>query len=146
MDSLSADRGQAVVVAALLIGIGALAIVSLRVVQERVLASAVTRAVGEAAVEAAAAAVADAYVVYLAHLRTRAFESPAPTLDVPRLLADPATLESARAAAAEVAARNGGTAVGAIVARCDGRAIEITLLHDGRLHRASLQADACSPR
>ena len=35
---------------------------------------------------------------------------------------------------------------GAIEARCVGATIEIQLHHVGRLHRAAIQADACSPR
>jgi hypothetical protein len=143
---MSEERGQALVIAAVLIGIGALAIVGLRVVQDRVLANALAQDVGEAAVEAAAAAVGDAYVAELASLRAHAFDSPRPTFDVARVLADPATRESARAAAAEAAARNGATFDGSVNARCVGKTIEIELHHAGRLHRAALSADACSPR
>ena len=142
---MSDERGQALVIAAVLIGIGALAIVGLRVVQDRVLANALAQDVGEAAVEAAAAAVGDAYVAQLASLRAHAFDSPRPTLDVARVLADPATRESARAAAAEAAARNGAAFDGVVEAHCVGRTIEIELQHAGRLHRAALSADACSP-
>jgi hypothetical protein len=97
-------------------------------------------------VEAAAAVVADAYVARIDSLRAHAFDVPRPTLDIVGLLADPATRESARAAAADVAARNGGTFDAAIEARCVGATIEIELRHAGRLHRAAVQADACSPR
>jgi hypothetical protein len=121
--------------------------VGLRVVQDRVLANALAQDAGEAAVEAAAAAVGDAYVAEIRLLRARAFDSPRPTFDAARVLADPATRESARAAAAEAAARNGGAAFdGAVDLRCAGKTIEIELHHAGRLHRAALSADACSPR
>jgi hypothetical protein len=146
VDAVRGERGQALVIAAILIGIGALAIVGLRAVQDRVLANAVAQDAGEAAVEAAAAAVADAYVARIDSLRAHAFDVPRPTLDIVGLLADPATRESARAAAADVAARNGGTFDAAIEARCVGATIEIELRHAGRLHRAAVQADACSPR
>jgi hypothetical protein len=142
---MSGERGQALVIAAVLIGIGALAIVGLRIVQDRVLANALAQDVGEAAVEAAAAAVGDAYVAHLGSLRSHAFDSPRPTLDVAGMLADPATREAARAAAAEVASQSGGVFVGAVDARCVGRTIVIELHHVGRLHRAALEADACSP-
>lgn len=142
---MSGERGQALVIAAVLIGIGAVAIVGLRTVQDRVLANALAQNVGEAAVEAAAAAVGDAYVAHLASLRVHAFDSPRPTLDVAGVLADPATREAARAAAAETAAQSGAVFDGAVEARCVGRTIEIELHHAGRLHRAALQADACSP-
>jgi hypothetical protein len=143
---MSDERGQALVIAAVLIGIGALAIVGLRIVQDRVLENARAQDAGEAAVEAAAAAAADAYMAQLASLRAHAFDSPRPTFDVARVLADPATRESARAAAAEAAARNGATFEGAVELRCVGKTIEIELNHAGRLHRAALSADACSPR
>ena len=143
---MSAERGQALVIAALLIGIGALAIVGLRVAQDRVLASALAQDAGEAAVEAAAATVADAYVAHLESLRARAFDVPRPTADVAGVLADPATREAARAAAAEAAAASGAVFDGVVEARCVGSTIEIELRHAGRRHRAALEADACSPR
>ncbi len=143
---MSGERGQALLIAAMLIGIGALAIVGLRVAQDRVLASAQAQDAGEAAVEAAAAAVADVYIARLAAIRAHAFDVPRPTADVAGMLAHPATRESARAAAAEAAARNGAVFDGAVEARCVGTTIEIELHHAGRLHRAALTADACSPR
>jgi hypothetical protein len=145
VDAVKGERGQALVIAAILIGIGALAIVGLRAVQDRVLANAVAQDAGEAAVEAAAAVVADAYVARIGSLRAHAFDIPRPTIDIGGMLADPATRESARAAAAEAAARNGGLFDGAVEARCVGATIEVELHHAGRLHRAALQADACSP-
>jgi hypothetical protein len=134
------------VIAAVLIGLGALAIVGLRSAQDRVLANAAAQDAGEAAVEAAAAVVADAYVAHLDSLRRRAFEVPAPTADVAGVLADPLTREAARSAAAEVAARNGLVFEGGVDARCVGATIRIELEHGGRLHRAAVQADACSLR
>jgi hypothetical protein len=134
------------VIAAILVGIGALAIVGLRVVQDRVLANARAQDAGEAAVEAAAAAVADAYVARLDSVRAHAFDVPRPAVDVASLLADPATREAARAAAADAAARNGAHFDGTVEARCAGATIEIELRHAGKSHRAALQADACSLR
>jgi hypothetical protein len=146
MDAVRSERGQALIIAALVIGIGALAIVGLRVVQERVLAGAQTRSAGEAAVEAAAAAIADAYIAHVDSLRAHAFDVPRPRVDVAAVLGHPATLEAARAAASEAAGSNGGLFDGTVGARCVGATIEIELHHDGRLHRASLPVDACSPR
>jgi hypothetical protein len=146
VDAVNGDRGQALVIAAILIGIGALSIVGLRVVQDRVLANARAQDAGEAAVEAAAAAVADLYVERLDSVRARAFDAPAPKVDVAGLLADPATRETARAAAAEAAARNGAVFDGTVEARCAGGSIEVELHHTGKLHRAAVQAEACSPR
>ena len=140
------ERGQALVIAAILIGIGALAIVGLRAVQDRMLENASTQDAGEAAVEAAAAVVADAYVARVETVRAHAFDVPRPSVDMVGVLADPETRESARAAATDIAARNGAVFDGAIEARCVGATIEIELHHAGRLHRAAVQADACSPR
>lgn len=142
---MSGERGQALVIAAILIGIGALAIIGLRAVQDRVLANAVARDAGEAAVEAAAAVVADAYMAQIDRLRAHAFDLPRPTADVVGMLADPATREAARAAATEAALRDGAVFDGVVEARCVGKTIEIELHHAGRLHRAALQVDACSP-
>lgn len=130
----------------MLIGVGALAIVGLRVAQERVLDGAFARDAGDAAVEAAAAVVADAYVAHLDSIRARAFERPRPTVDVAMVLADPATLEAARVAAVEVAAASGAIFTGVIETRCVGGTIEVELRHAGRVHRAALEAEACSPR
>jgi hypothetical protein len=146
VDAVKGERGQALVIAAILIGIGALAIVGLRAVQDRMLANAMSQDAGEAAVEAAAAVVADAYVARIESLRAHAFDLPRPTADIVGMLADPATRETARAAAAEAAARNGGVFDGAVEMRCVGATIEIEIHHTGRLHRAAIQADACSPR
>jgi hypothetical protein len=104
MDTVRGERGQALLIAALVIGLGALAIVGLRVMQDRVLAGAQTRSAGEAAVEAAAAAIADAYIAHVDSLRVHAFDVPRPTVDIAAVLAHPATLEGARVAASEAAA------------------------------------------
>jgi hypothetical protein len=143
---MSDERGQVLVIAAILIGIGALAIVGLRVVQDRVLANALAKDTGDAAVEAAATVVADAYVAHLDAVRAHAFDRPRPTPDVAGILERPATREAARAAAAEIATRNGGAFDGVVEPRCVGRTIEIELLHAGRPHRAAIRADACFPR
>lgn len=140
------ERGQALLIAALIIGIGALAIVGLRLAQDRVLASAETQSAGEAAVEAAAAAIADAYIAEIDSLRVHAFDVPRPTFDVAGMLAHPATLEAARAAASEAAARNGAVFDGMVEARCVGTTIEIQISHAGRQHRAALPVDSCSRR
>jgi hypothetical protein len=134
------------VLAALLIGLGAVAIVGLRAAQDRVLGSAATRDAGDAAIEAAAVVIADAYVAHLDTIGTRAFDVPRPTPDVDGLLADPGLRESARAAAVELAALNGAVFAGVIDARCAGKTIEIELRHARRLHRVALEAEACSPR
>lgn len=132
--------------AALLMGVGAAAIVGLRAAQDRVLESAAARDAGDAAIEAAAVVVADAYVAHLDAVRTRTLDVPRPTPDIAGLLADPALREAARSAAVELAALNGAVFTGVIDARCAGGAIEIELRHSRRLHRVAVEAEACSPR
>lgn len=132
--------------AALLMGVGAAAIVGLRAAQDRVLESAAARDAGDAAIEAAAVVVADAYVAHLDAVRTRTLDVPRPTPDIAGLLADPALREAARSAAVELAALNGAVFNGVIDARCAGGAIEIELRHSRRLHRVAVEAEACSPR
>jgi hypothetical protein len=146
VDAVRGERGQALLIGALIIGIGALAIVGLRLAQDRVLAGAETQSAGEAAVEAAAAAIADAYIAEIDSLRVHAFDVPRPTFDVARMLEHPATLDAARAAASEAAARNGAVFDGVIKARCVGTTIEIEISHAGRQHRAALPVDSCSRR
>ena len=137
------ERGQALVLAALLLGIAAVTIVGIRAAQDRILAHARELRAGEAAVEAAATVIADAYVAHLTDVRARSSEKPPPTPDVPGLLAAPATRESARAAAAETAERNSAVFAGVVDARCVGRTIEVELMQGGRRHRAQLEASAC---
>jgi len=141
---LSDDRGQALLLAVVLIAIGAVAIVGLRQAQERILAGAGSVRAGEAAVEAASAVIADAYATELAVARLR--DRDAPHVDMPRLLAAPATREAARAAAATVAAANGAIFASDIDAGCAGRFIEVRLRLADRIHRAVIEADECSRR
>lgn len=141
--AVSDDGGQALVVAVLLIGIAAAAIVGLRAAQERILETARQEGAGEAAVTAAASVYADAYVGLPVSLRASA--RPA-AFDARRLVADVATREAARLAAADLAARNRGASPSDVAARCAGRQLEVTLTVAGIDHHAGFPAPECSRR
>lgn len=141
MDAVNDERGQALVLAVLLLAIGAVAISGLRMAQDQILATARERRAGEAAVEAATAVIADAYV---AELRRRAPNGPSP--EVFAAVTDTQAREAARAAAAEVSALNGGPAVPAVVVRCAASLVEVSLTISDRLYRAGFPGPLCSQR
>jgi hypothetical protein len=64
VDTVSDERGQAILAVVLALGIAAIAIVGLRSAQERIVAGASSQRAGEAAIEAAAQSVADVYAVH----------------------------------------------------------------------------------
>jgi len=127
--------------AVLILAIGAIAITGLRLSQQRILESHRDQRIGEAAVEAATAAVADAYVSALAAAEDRG-EPP----DIGRVLALPSTREAARAAAVEIVNRNGAAFDGSVEAHCSGDVVEVELSRHGHLFRANFKGSACSQR
>ena len=131
MDTVRDERGQAILVAVLALGIAAVAIVGLRSAQERLLVGARSQRAGEAAVEAAAQSVADAYAIH-----------PAAAHDVVR---DPHVLELARAAAEQLARENGEGGVDEVAVSCVGDRIEARLVLHGYAHHAGFRAPQCSP-
>lgn len=140
---MSDDGGQALVIAVLLLAIAAVAIGGLRLAQDRILDIARDTRAGEAAAEAAAAVVGDAYAAAAA--RNAASGAPLASL-APRVadaLASAALTEHARAAASDLALRNGGTAVSEAVVRCGDGAAEVTVLHGSRRYRAGFAAPLC---
>ena len=135
------ERGQALVVVALFLGIAAVAIAGLRLSQDSILARARVSRAGEAAVEAATAVVADAYV---AELRRAALAREAP--DVVNALADPAVSEGARTAASELSVRNGAAAVDQVTITCGASGVGVVLVLDHVTYEAGFEADECSRR
>lgn len=123
---MSDDRGQALILAVFVIALAAAVVGGLRAAQDRVLASQVERRAYEAAVEAAAAVVADAVT----------------NGDDAR---DALVVERARLAAADLARRNGGGAIGRLSVGCDERWTEVTLDASGRTFRAGIEVP-CSRR
>ena len=140
---MSDDRGQALVVVALLFAIAAVVIAGLRLSQDAILVKARTSRAGEAAVEAATAVVADAYV---AELRRAAVSTPAEQPDIARVLNDPAVRENARAAASDLSIRNGGGAVDDVGIACGAHGVAVTLVLARVSYEAGFKADECSPR
>jgi len=144
--ALSDERGQALVIVVLLLGIAAASVVGLRAAQDRVVAAAREQRAGEAAVEAAAASLADAYVAQVAAAGARAPEAPRSTPDVPRLLADPRVVQAARSAADDVARANDARPTDWLEAACSERRVEARLALRGYPHRAAFAAPECSRR
>jgi hypothetical protein len=125
------ERGQAIVVAVLVLGIAAAAIVGLRTAQERIVGGAHAQRAGEAAVEAAAQSVADAYAARPAAAK--------------QLVVDPGVVETARVAAEELARENGGRGVEHVELSCTAGRIEARLLLNGYAHHAGFRAPECFP-
>lgn len=143
------DGGQALVIAVLALGIGAITIVGLRTAQDRILMDARERRAGEAAVEAAGAALADAEVRFRASLRDengRPRDLPSRT-ELDSFIADPLVLERVRSAAAELAAANGRTTTAELSIRAGGPAgtIEVILALGGHRQRVSIEGKCCRP-
>ncbi len=129
MDSVSDDRGQALLVAVLALAIAATAVVGLRAAQDRIVVAARTQRAGEAAVEAAAQAVADLYGAHAV--------APA------ELVVDPRTLEAARIAAEELARLNGASGVEQMQLVCARGRIEARLVLNAYSHHAGFSAPEC---
>ena len=129
---MSDERGQALVAVVLAVGIAATAIVGLRAAQDRIVQGARAQRAGEAAVEAAAQSVADAYV-----------KDP---FGARELVADRRTVETARAAAEELARENSAGGVEQVELSCVGDRIEARLVLNGYSHHAGFRAPECSPR
>jgi len=144
MDAVTDERGQTLIVVVFLLGIAAVVVVGLRAGQERFFATARSHRAGEAAVEAASASLADAYVAYLEAIRSRSQERPRPTPNVPALMADPRTIETARVAADELARENGAGPIETINVACGSGRVEARLTLAGYSHHAGFTAPECS--
>ena len=140
MDAVTDERGQTLIVVVFLLGIAAVVVVGLRAGQERFFGTARSHRAGEAAVEAASASLADAYVAYLEAIRSRSQERPRPTPNVPALMADPRTIETARVAADE----NGAGPIETINVACGSGRVEARLTLAGYSHHAGFTAPECS--
>jgi len=125
------EEGQALVVSVLFIAVGAIAIVGLRDIQDRLLDAERGRRAGEAAVEAAVAVFADAFAAHAAADPLQAMTK---------------ATSDAHAAADELSHANSGPAIDdAPVVRCGAGGVEVTLSLGGHVYRAGF-AGTCSPR
>ncbi|MDQ2914253.1 MAG: hypothetical protein M3T56_13475 [Chloroflexota bacterium] len=125
------DRGQATLCVVLALAIAAAAVTGLRGAQDRMVLGARAQRAGEAAVEAAAQSVADLYAAHPAAAR--------------ELVLDPRVVETARAAAEELARENGDRGVERVELMCVGKRIETRLVLSGYSHHAGFNAPECSP-
>ena len=98
MDALSGERGQALVLTALLLGVAAAAIVGISSVSDRILDGVRAQRAGEATAAAAGTAVAD-----LQFERVRALGRELDRAEIAAFVADPTVIEAARDAAARLA-------------------------------------------
>jgi len=137
MDAVTDERGQTLIVVVFLLGIAAVVVVGLRAGQERFFVTARTHRAGEASL-------ADAYVAYLEAIRSRSQERPRPTPNVPALMADPRTIETARVAADELARENGAGPIETINVACGSGRVEARLTLAGYSHHAGFTAPECS--
>lgn len=128
---MTGDRGQALVIAVLALGLAAATIVGLQAAQDRILKDAHERRAGEAAVEAAGAALADAQIGFTGSLDDFA--------------ADPLVAERARAAADELSTLNDGAAVRDLVITAGEREIEVGLSIGAHRQRAAVETTCCRP-
>jgi len=128
---VNGDRGQALVLAVLALGLAAATIVGLQAAQERIFHDAHERRAGEAAVEAAGAALADAQIGFTGSLTDFA--------------ADPLVAERARAAADQLSALNDGAAVRDLSITADAREIEVGLSVGVHRQRAAVETTCCRP-
>jgi len=131
VDTVTDERGQAIVAVVFALGIAATAIVGLRAAQDRIVVGARAQRAGEAAVEAAAQSVADAYAARPAAAK--------------ELVLDWRVLETARVAAEELARENGWRGVERVELSCIGDRIEARLVLNGYTHHAGFRAPECSP-
>jgi hypothetical protein len=144
VDAVIGDRGQALVLAVLALGIAAVTIVGLRAAQDRVLGDAHDRRAGEAAVEAAGATVADALVDLAASLRDRGNARVIPTrVELEAVIADPLIVERSRRSANDLSAANRGGPVRDLVISIGARTIDISLWAGAHQQSASIETACC---
>lgn len=130
---MSGDRGQVLVLTALLAGISAVAVIGLAMVSEGVLAEVRDVRAGEAAVSAAATAVSD---ILLEH--ERALGRDLEPDELARLAADPATAEAARHAAVRLAREHRRADPTDVRVLAFGHELEVRVRLAGREHAALL--------
>jgi hypothetical protein len=136
VDTVTDDRGQALVLAVLALGIAAVTVVGLVAAQDRILVDAHERRAGEAAAEAAGAALADAQVELLG-------SAPQTRADLDAFVTDVLVVDRSRAAADELAAANGAGPVRDLAILAAGRSLEVTLALGAHRQRVSIRTTCC---
>jgi hypothetical protein len=135
VDAVTGERGQALIFAALLLGVAAVALLGLRDISDRILEGVRDDRAGEAAVEAAGAAVADLKIA-----RERARGRELDRAETAAFVADPAVESAARAAAVRMARVHGRADPSDVTVHAFGFEIEVQLTLAGRAHVALLEA------
>lgn len=125
------EHGQALVVAALLLGLAALAITLLHGAQDRLVVGVRDQRAGEAAVAAAGSAVADLQLA-----RVRSIGRPLTIREIEAFAAEPSVVEAARAAARRIAEAHGEDRRIELTVLSFGSEIEVHLSLAGRIHIA----------
>lgn len=136
MDAVTADRGQALVFTALLLGVAATAVVGLRGVSDGLIESVRDHRTGEAAVAAGGAAVAD-----LLFARSRALGHDLDRDETAAFAAEPAVTDAARSAADRLARLHGRADPSDVRVLAFGFEIEVHVTLAGRTHVALLGAN-----
>ena len=123
MELLTRERGQALLLMAVLLGVAALAAVGLRDAQERLVDGVRDQLAAEAAAEAAGAVVADLLIG---------------GADPRRLVADPAARAAAQVAADEMSALHGRSAPTDLRVEVVSAGVEVELRLAGRVQRVAV--------
>ena len=132
---MSVDRGQTLVLVAVLLAVAAVALVGLRAVSDRILDIARDDRAGEAAVAAAGSAVAD-----LRLLRARELGHELDRAETAAFVAEPTVDNAARDAAIRLAREHGRADPAGVEVLSFGYEIEVHLTLAGRAHTALLEA------
>jgi hypothetical protein len=128
-------RGQSLVLAVLLIAVGAAALVGLRAASERILDAVGDDRAGEAAVAAAGAAVADLQLA-----RSRALGHDLDRAETAAFAADPVVADAARGAAVRLARLHARADPSEVRVVAVGLEIEVHVFLAGRPHIALVEA------
>jgi hypothetical protein len=128
---IRAESGQSLVVAALLLGVAAVAVTLIHGAQDRLIEAVRGQRTGEAAVAAAGSAVADRQLA-----RVRAAGRPLTLGEIEAFAAEPSVLEAARAAARRMAEEHDETRPIVVTVLSFGSEIEVHLSLGGRTHIA----------
>jgi len=128
---MTGDRGQSLVVAALLLGVAAVAVVAVHSAQDRLVSGLRDQRMGEAAVAAAGAAVADLHLARVLSLGRGLDPS-----ETERFVAEEAVVIAARAAALSMIRAHGASTPADLAVVSFGTEIEVHLTFGGRRHVA----------
>jgi hypothetical protein len=127
----------------LVLAIGALAIVGVRAAGDVVLAKSHLERSAAGASQAAAAELAELYVEWQ---QARDGDDPRGQRPLAQVMADPATIERARAAADRVALANRAERISDIQIACEPRGVVVTVHLGAQGAQADFRATECSPR